>query len=109
MWCGFWIISKKDLAKSLVACDLAIRLLMFQDLTLRKEQAIYNVLICPVFQSTSIHTNPRRQRTISSSEMQMWPLITSTFYLSNYLHYSKTDHHNSLGGGGVTELLNLLL
>ena len=68
-----WILNnfKKDLAKSLVACDLAIRLLMFQDLTLRKEQAIYNVLICPVFQSTSIHTNPRRQRTISSSEMQM--------------------------------------
>ena len=106
-----WILNnfKKDLAKSLVACDLAIRLLMFQDLTLRKEQAIYNVLICPVFQSTSIHTNPRRQRTISSSEMQMRPLITSTFYLSKYLHYSKTDHHNSFGGGGVAELLNLLL
>ena len=82
-----WILNnfKKDLAKSLVAFNLAIRLLMFQDLTLRKEQAIYNALICPVFQSTS------------------------TFYLSNYLHYSKTDHHNSLGGGGVAELLNLLL
>ena len=70
-----WILNnfKKDLAKSLVACDLAIRLLMFQHLTLRKEQAIYNVLICPVFQSTSVHTtgNPRRQRTISSSEMQI--------------------------------------
>ena len=68
-----WILNnfKKDLAKSLVAFNLAIRLLMFQDLTLRKEQAIYNVLICPEFQSTSIHTNPRRQRTISSSEMQM--------------------------------------
>ena len=58
-------VKKEDLAKSLVTCDLATRLnvsrIKFAERAIY-EQAIYNALICLVFQSTSVHTKPQKAR-----------------------------------------------
>ena len=95
-------VKKEDLAKSLVTCDLATRLyvsrLKFAERAIH-EQAIYYVLICLVFQSTSVHTKPQKER----NNIKQWNVTFDHLYIQSSHTYwccGKKDHHDSQAKGG---------